>query len=201
MECFGPLLWRRKRFLLIPNHHNRSGLDSLYSLATYHGCCRLQGLNSLPITNHSPFPSSSTYNPGNCNFWLQVAIPSGFNFLDTARCRKKGYHYHKLQLLIAHQQWSAQQSMVVMLLNLKTLKLQMIFCSISMLTILLFLTPYVTFQILHNSIERKLIMLGRALSLNTAIEESKGVWNHISVKKVNDFLHKPNRGNLIPLCS
>ncbi len=70
-----------------------------------------------------------------------------------------------------------------------------------MLTILSFLTPYVTFQILHNSIERKLIMLGRALSLNTAIEESKGVWDHISVKKVNDFLHKPNRGNLIPLCS
>lgn len=51
----------------------------------------------------------------------------------------------------------------------------MIFCSISILTILSFLTPYVTFQILHNSIERKLIMLGRALSFNTAIEESKGV--------------------------
>jgi hypothetical protein len=45
--------------MLIPNHHNHSGLDSLYSLATYHGCCRLGDLNSLPITNHSPFPSSS----------------------------------------------------------------------------------------------------------------------------------------------
>lgn len=106
--------------MLIPNHHNHSGLDSLYSLATYHGCCRLGDFNSfqsLIIT--LPQFKSSTYNPGNWNFWLQVDIPSTFNFLGTARCRKKGYHYDKLQLLVAHQQWSAQQSMVVMLLNLK----------------------------------------------------------------------------------
>lgn len=78
--------------MLIPNHHNHSGLDSLYSLATYHGCCRLGDFNFLPITNHSPFPSSSLpliiLATGTSDYRLIFLPPSIFLILQGAE--KKG---------------------------------------------------------------------------------------------------------------
>jgi hypothetical protein len=78
--------------MLIPDHHNHSGLDSLYSLATYHGCCRLGDFNSLPITNHSPFPSSILpliiLATGTSDYRLIFLPPSIFLILQGAE--KKG---------------------------------------------------------------------------------------------------------------